>query len=280
LIKAIACEFPAVHDKPLSRFSTMDIVRVIEDDQRLVHMSRSSVWRILDRDAIRPWRFRCWIFPRDPDFVEKAGIVVDLYQRIWQGQPLTDRDFVISADEKTSIQARARKHPSKPPSPKQLALFEHEYQRQGAIQYLAALDVHHVKLFGRCELKTGKAPFGRLVDDVMQQEPYRSADRVFWIVDNGSLHRGQKAAKELNEKYANLILINTPVHASWLNQIEIYFSIIQRKVLTPNDFKSTYEIENRILSFQDYYMKIAKPFSWKYTRHELEQQFKNYKMAA
>ena len=258
----------------------MDIVRVIEDDQRLVHMSRSSVWRILDRDAIRPWRFRSWIFPRDPNFVEKAGIVVDLYQRIWQGQQLTNRDFVISADEKTSIQARARKHPSKPPSPKQLALFEHEYQRQGAIQYLAALDGHHVKLFGRCEPKTGKAPFGRLVDDVMQQEPYRSADRVFWIVDNGSSHRGQKAATELNEKYANLILINTPIHASWLNQIEIYFSIIQRKVLTPNDFKTTDEIENRILSFQDYYMKIAKPFSWKYTRQELEQQFKYYKMAA
>lgn len=258
----------------------MDIVRVIEADQRLVHMSRSSVWRILDRDAIRPWRFRCWIFPRDPNFVEKAGIVVDLYQRIWQGQRLTNYDFVISADEKTSIQARARKHPSKPPSPQQLALFEHEYQRQGAIQYLAALDVHHVKLFGRCEPKTGKAPFGRLVDDVMQQEPYCSADRVFWIVDNGSSHRGQQAAKELNAKYANLILINTPVHASWLNQIEIYFSIIQRKVLTPNDFKSTYEIEKRILSFQDYYMKIAKPFSWKYSRHELEQQFKNYKMAA
>ena len=258
----------------------MDIVRVIEDDQRLVHMSRSSVWRVLNRDAIRPWRFRSWIFPRDPNFVEKAGIVVDLYQRIWQGQQLTDDDFVISADEKTSIQARMRKHPSKPPSSRQLALFEHEYQRQGAIQYLAALDVHHVKLFGRCEMKTGKAPFARLVDDVMQQEPYRSADRVFWIVDNGSSHRGQKAAKELNEKYANLILINTPVHASWLNQIEIYFSIIQRKVLTPNDFKSTDEIEQRLLRFQDYYMKIAKPFSWKYTRQELEKQFKYYKMAA
>lgn len=280
MIKAIACEFPAVHDQPLSRFSTMDIVRVIEADQRLVHMSRSSVWRILDRDAIRPWRFRCWLFPRDPDFVEKAGIIVDLYQRIWQGQRLTNYDFVISADEKTSIQARARKQPATPPSPNQLALFEHEYQRRGAIQYLAALDVHQVKLFGRCEQKTGKAPFGRLVDDVMQQEPYRSADRVFWIVDNGSSHRGPKAAKELNEKYANLILINTPVHASWLNQIEIYFSIIQRKVLTPNDFKSTDEIEKRLLSFQDYYMKIAKPFSWKYSRHELEQQSKNYKMAA
>ena len=137
-----------------------------------------------------------------------------------------------------------------------------------------------MKLFGRCEPKTGKAPFGRLVDDVMLKEPYLSAERVFWIVDNGSSHRGEKAANELQEKYSNLILINTPVHASWLNQIEIYFSILQRKVLTPNDFKSNYEIEKRILLFQEYYMKIGKPFNWKYTRQNLEQQFQQLKLAA
>jgi len=258
----------------------MDIVRVVKDDHRLLHMSHSSVWRILDQDAIRPWRFRTWIFSRDPHFQEKAGIIVDLYQRIWQDEQLGERDFVISADEKTSIQARYRKHPSQPPAANQLALFEHEYERQGAIQYLAALDVHNMNLVGRCEPKTGKAPFSRLVDDVMLREPYRSADRVFWIVDNGSSHRGEKAANELKEKFSNLILINTPVHASWLNQIEIYFSILQRKALTPNNFKSTHEIKKRILNFQEYYMNKAKPFNWKYNRYELEQQFKQFKIAA
>jgi hypothetical protein len=131
-----------------------------------------------------------------------------------------------------------------------------------------------MRLFGRCETKTGKAPFGRLVDDVMSNEPYKTADQVFMIADNGSSHRGQKAVDELREKYSNIILVNTPVHASWLNQIEIYFSIVQRKVLTPNDSKNMNEIETRILKFQDYYMSIAKPFSWNYTRNKLEQHFK------
>jgi len=118
----------------------MDIVRVVKDDQRLLHISHSSVWRILDADAIRPWRFHSWIFPRAPNFLEIAEIILDLYQRNWQGVKLSERDFIISSDEKTSIQARFRKHPSKPPGSEPLALFEYEYERQGAIQYLAALD--------------------------------------------------------------------------------------------------------------------------------------------
>ena len=280
LIKAIACEFPVQRSQPLSRYSTMDIVRIVKAEQQLVHVSASSVWRILDQDAIKPWRFRCWIFPRDPEFLQKARPIVELYQGFWQGQPLGERDFVICADEKTSIQARQRRYPSKPPAANQLALFEHEYQRQGAIQYLAALDVHHMRLFGRCEPKTGKAPFGRLVADVMLKPPYTSAERMFWIVDNGSSHRGAKAAAELRERYNNLILVHTPIHASWLNQIEIYFSILQRKVLTPNNFKDIKALEHPILAFQNHYMKYAKPFNWKYTCHDLEQQFERLRLAA
>src|SRR5438270_623563 len=111
----------------------------------------------------------------------------------WQGQPLWADEYVLSADEKTSIQARHRVHPTLPPGPHQAARVEHEYQRRGALQYLAAWDVHRAVVFGRCEPKTGKAPFGRLVDQVMSQEPYRSARCVFWIADNGSSHRGERA---------------------------------------------------------------------------------------
>ena len=115
---------------------------------------------------------------------------------------------------------------------------EHEYFRMGAWTYLAAWDVHRARLFGRCEVKSGIAPVDRLVGEVMGQEPYKSARRVFWIMDNCSAHRGQKAVKRLRDRWPNLILIHTPVHASWLNQVEIYFSIVQRKVLTPNEFSS------------------------------------------
>ena len=131
------------------------------------------------------------------------------------------------------------------------------------------MDVHRAKFFGRCEKNSGIAPFDRLVDQVMTQAPYDQARRVFWIVDNGSSHRGQASIKRLQTKYQNLILVHGPVHASWLNQIEIYFSIVQRKALTPNDFPSLADVQDRLLGFQSYYESIAKPFEWKFTRHDL-----------
>lgn len=146
---------------------------------------------------------------------------------------------------------------------------EPAYRRGGALQYLAAWDVHRGVVFGRCEAKTGIAPFSRLVDQVMQQAPYGHADRVFWIVDNGSSHRGQSAVKRLEAQYPNAIMVHTPVHASWLNQIEIYFSIIQRKVLTPNGFRSWAEVEERLERFAQLHNAHPQPFNWQFDRQHL-----------
>lgn len=208
--------------------------------------------------------------PRDPQFAVKAGRILDLYARHWEGQPLGANDFVLSTDEKTSIQARVRRHPSLPPGPGQPMRVEHEYARGGALAYLAALDVHRGRIFGRCEPTTGIVPFERLVTQVIRQPPYASADRVFWIADNGSSHRGDAAVARLRAAFPNAILVHGPIHASWLNQIEIYFSIVQRKVLTPNDFGSLADVEERLLAFQQYYESIAKPFQWRFTRDDLD----------
>jgi len=270
-VKALACELPKVHGKPLSRFSMAEIRRAVIERGLVAEISGATLWRWLDRDALRPWRYRSWIFPRDPQFAEKAGRVLDLYEGRWEKKPLSPKEFVISADEKTSIQARRRCHPSLPPAPDRPMLIEHEYERGGALAYLAAWDVHRAKVFGRCEPTTGIAPFGRLVEEVMSQPPYCSARRVFWVVDNGSSHRGSVAAKRLQERWPTIVLVHTPVHASWLNQVEIYFSIIQRKVLTPNDFPSLAEVEQRLLAFQGHYEQIAKPFQWTFTRRDLAQ---------
>lgn len=232
-------------------------------------ISGSTVWRWLHADAIRPWFHRSWIFPRDPEFATKAGRILDLYERIWEGHPLGADDFVISADEKTSIQARRRCHPTLPPAPGAVMKVEHEYERRGAWAYIAALDVHHTRLFGRCEPTTGIVPFGRLVRQVMTAPPYRTARRVFWIVDNGSSHRGAAAVERLQQAYPNLVLVHGPIHASWLNQIEIYFSIVQRKVLTPNDFTGLADLEHRLLAFQRHYEALARPFEWTFTRRDL-----------
>ena len=137
---------------------------------------------------------------------------------------------------------------------------EHEYERGGALAYLAAWDVHWAQLFGRCEPTTGIEPFGRLVEQVMTVEPYASAKRVLWVVDNGSSHRGRASVDRLQGEWANLRLVHLPVHASWLNQIEIYFSVVQRKVLTPNDCTNLAEVEARLLAFQHRYEQTAAPF--------------------
>ena len=149
---------------------------------------------------------------------------------------------MICADAKPSIQARRRIHPSAPPAPGGGQLVEHEYERLGAVTYFDAWDVRRGRVMGRTERSGGIAAFDRLVWQVMRKEPYRSARRVFWIVDNGSDHRGKASIKRLQKRWRNLILVHTPVHASWLNQAEIYHSIIQRKVLAPNDFHDTAEV--------------------------------------
>lgn len=268
-VKAIACELPATLGVPLSRLHVPDVRTEVLRQGLVAEISGATIWRWLTEDAIRPWTHRSWIFPRDPDFGVKAAKVLDLYHRRWNRKPLRPDEYVISADEKTSIQARQRVHPTTPPQHGRPARVEHEYQRRGALAYLAGWDVHHARLFGRCEPTTGIEPFGRLVHQVMTTEPYASARRVYWVVDNGSSHRGQAAIARIKQAWPRARLIHLPIHSSWLNQIEIYFSVLQRKVLTPNDFQNLTELETRIHAFAAHYQATATPFEWKFSRRDL-----------
>ena len=122
---------------------------------------------------------------------------------------------------------------------------------------------------GRCELTTGIEPFGRLVNQGLAEEPYRSGTRLFWLVDNGSSHRGAAAKKRLRQVDSRIILVHTPVHASWLNQVEIYFSIIQRKVLTPNDVADLEALRLRLALYEELSNQNPTPFQWKFDRAKL-----------
>ncbi len=197
--------------------------------------------------------------------------MLDLYERRWEGQRLHPGDYVISADEKSQLQALLGRHDPVAPAPGRPGLTEFEYQRHGTLAYLAALDVHGPQrgLFGRCEHKTGIEPFDRLVEQTMTTEPYASAQRVFWIVDNGSSHAGQRSIDRLQGAWPNLILVHLPVHASWLNQIEIYFSILARKALKPCHFTDLDHLAQRITAFQADWQQTAKPIDWRYTRRDL-----------
>jgi hypothetical protein len=267
-VKAIACELPRAHGVALSRFSRAELHQFVVE-QAISQASASTIGRWLAEDAIKPWQRRSWIFPRDPNFLERAGPILDLYAGRWEGKLLEPGDMVISADAKPSIQARKRIHPGAPPAPGRGQRVEHEYERRGAVTYLDAWDVRRGKVMGRTEPKGGIAAFDRLVWQVMTKEPYASARRVFWIIDNGSDHRGQKSIDRLQSRWPNLILVHTPVHGSWLNQVEIYHSIIQRKVLDPNDFDDTAAIARALNDFEHRYNEIAEPFDWNFTRADL-----------
>jgi hypothetical protein len=268
-VKALACQLPRDLGLPFSRLTRGEIARQAVNRGITASISGATVWRWLSQDAIRPWCYRSWIWPRDPEFESKAGRILDLYHGIWNGEPLSDTDFVLCADEKTSIQARHRIAPTTAPSPGRYGRVEHEYERKGALAYMAAWDVRQARVFGLCCPSTGIDSFHDLVDLVMRQPPYQTAQRVFWITDNGSSHRGQSSVQRLNSWYPNAFLVHTPVHASWLNQVEIYFSVLQRKALTPNDFDNLEQLEKTILDFQALYEKAAKPFEWKFSREDL-----------
>jgi transposase len=268
-VVALACQLPAATGVPLARWSGPELVAELTAQGLVSSISASSVLRILAEHPVKPWQYQSWIYPRDPDFAAKATVILDLYQGFYQGKRLRPGDRILSVDAKPSIQARGRCHETMPPGPGRPMRIEHEYVRHGALALLAALDVRSGKVFASTPKTTGIAPFTDLMGQIMSQPPYKDAPRVFVIVDNGSDHRGQAAIRRLASAHPNAIMIHTPVHASWLNQIEIFFSVIQKKAVLPNDFASLDDLSGTLLAFVDRYNQTARPFSWKFTASDL-----------
>ena len=268
-VVALACQLPAATGVPLSRWTGPELAAELAARGLPGSISVSSVLRILAEHPVRPWQYRSWIYPRAPDFEAKANVILDLYQGFYGGKPLRPGDRLLSFDAKPSIQARGRCHPTAPAAPGKPVRVEHEYVRHGALALLAGLDVHTGKVFASTPATTGIKPFMNLIGQVMSHPEYGNAPRVFVIVDNGSDHRGQAAIDRLARAHPNAIMIHTPVHASWLNQIEIFFSIIQKKVVSPNDFAGLDELSRTLLAFIDRYNQTARPFNWKFTASDL-----------
>jgi hypothetical protein len=269
-VVALACQLPAATGVPLAHWTGPELAaELAARNLASSPVSASSVLRILAEHPVKPWQYQSWIYPRDPDFEAKAKVIVDLYQGFYQGEPLGAGDRILSFDAKPQINARRRLHPTRPAAPGRPVRYEHEYRRQGSLVLLAALDVHTGKVFASTPVSTGIKPFMDLAGQVMARPGYQDAPRVFVIVGNGSDHRGQAAISRLARAHPNAIMIHTPVHASWLNQIEIFFSVIQKKVVTPNDFASLGELSATLLGFVARYNQTAQPFSWKFTAADL-----------
>ena len=205
-MKALACELPAKLGLPLSRFSRSELRRQVLAAGIVADISGVTIRRWLHEDALRPWSRRSWIFPRDPDFATKAGRVLDLYHRRWNGRALTEGEFVISADEKTQIPIRSRLHPITPP---------------------------------------------------LRAAPFAS-----------STSTGVMASVRTSPPGTCTAPVSSAT-SSARSPSSIYFSILQRKALTPAHFTSQDEVADRILGFQEHYQQIASPFQWKFTRQDL-----------
>jgi transposase len=220
-VVALACQLPAATGIPLSRWTGPELLAELTRAGTAQDLSVSSVLRILAEHPVKPWQYRSWISPRDPDFAARAAVILDLYQGYYQGTRLQPGDRILSVDAKPSIQARGRCRPTVPAGRGKPVRVEHEYVRHGALALLAALDVRTGKVFAATPDTTGIVPFMDLMGQVMSRPEYRDAPRVFVIVDNGSDHRGQAAISRLTAGHPNAIMIHTPVHASWLNQVPV-----------------------------------------------------------
>jgi DDE superfamily endonuclease len=236
------------------------------------HISIGKLWTILDEDALRPWYHRSWLFPRDPQFLEKAGPILDLYQGTFENRALRAREYVLSFDQKTRIQARARKHPTVPPGCEHPQLVEHAYARQGALNLLACLDVQSGQVWSRCYPRKRRAEVEAFVNELCACPPYASAKQIHFVLDNGSSQHPNTFPAWVKQHHPKVTLHYLPTHASWLNQIELYFSIVQRKVLTPNDFRDLEYLDQRLMEFQAFYNRTAQPFHWNFTRANLEER--------
>jgi len=258
-VKAPACQLPAEFDLPLSRFWRSELQRLVVARGLLAQISGATVWRWLHAHALRPGTQRSWIFPAAPDCAQKAGVVLELSHRCWQGAPLAADDYVLAADQKTQLQIRQRPHPSQPPEPHRPLRVDDHYRRHGTCAYPAACDVQRGQLCGQMLDQATRRAFDALVATAMRCPPYATARRVLSIVDTGTIHRGARTVRRLQTQWPQLVLVHLPVHASWLNQIEIYFAVRQRNALTPDDFPTRVALEDRVIRFQEHYQQVPNP---------------------
>ena len=253
---------------PLSRYSVSDLTREVAKEFPRAP-SRSTVGRILRENNLRPWAVHEWKHPRDPEFGPKAARLLDLYHGKWEGEPLGPEDVVVSLDEKTCIQAFRRLERTAPPAPGKPMRVQFEYERLGVAIYLAALNLGTGRVYGNLVEANNKVTFLAFMEHLMEQEPFRSARRVFLVMDNGSSHDPRTFPAVVTGKWPKVTVAYTPTHGSWLNPVEQYFGGLQRKALEPNDFPTKEAMLERIREFESLHNRYSRPVRWNWTREEM-----------
>lgn len=272
-ITALACSAPRAHGKAWPRWSGEKLAAVAVEQQMVTSISPGTIRTWLRQDKIKPWRYHSWQHSTDPKFVDKAVPVLDLYQH---AQALAAQgEAVVCSDEKTSIQARQRVSATKAAAPGFPLYVADRYKRMGAVQLFCALMVASGLTFARTRRGKTFADFKAFLLELFQSALCTGLHVVHLILDNGSTH----APKQLGTWIASLALSFTvkiywlPTHASWLDQVEIIFSKVQRDVLTPNDFASTLVLEKQLTHYFADLNRHPKPIQWTYTKTKLIAKF-------
>ncbi len=277
-VRAIACTQPTQMDVPRARWSCSEIATQLVTLSIVVAIATSTVWRWLKAESIKPWRFHSWMHPIDQQFVKKANPILRLYA---QATFLIKAGYwVVCVDEKTSIQARKRLHPSEAAAPFHPVHLAPRYERLGALHLFAALFVAEGLIYGLCRESKKFADFQAFILEVLVPEAKRRGVRhIYLILDNGSTHAPKQLSDWLNQKHEQenwSFMIEPmwlPKYASWLDQIEIWFSVLQRKLLTPNDFPNLETLRVRLMEFIVRHNSTAQPINWSYTVAQMENQF-------
>ena len=254
----IACERPDQLGRSLSQWDCMELAAQLMRDGVVPKISASTVRRILEHHRLKPWRHHLWLspkVPRDAAFATQVQEICDLYTR-----PLKPHELVLSVDEKTSLQPRKRKSPTLPAQPGMPVRVEHEYKRDGALNLFAAFDTRSGKVYGHIAERKRQENFIDLLEKLDREIP-QDITELHLVLDNLRMHKGKKVQAWL-AKHPRFILHFTPVHCSWMNQVEQWFSILQRKRLTIADFADKAELANQLMRFIAQWNEHAHPFNW------------------
>lgn len=275
-VTARACSLPKQVQVPLSRWSRAELARHVLADPTLPAISASTVGRWLKAERIRPWRYHSWQHFHEPvTFLQRARPVLEAYA---QAQALLQaRTWLVCLDEKTSIQAREGEQPPRPAQPGKPLLHEARYQRRGFRHLFAGLSVADGKVYGTCRERKCFVDFQAFVQEqILPEALRRQVQTVIFILDNGTTHAPKQLESWLQEQeqasqgQLHFQVLWLPTNASWLDQLEIWFSLLQRKQLQPNHFPSASALETSLMEFIAYYNRSAKPLKWTYTTEKLE----------
>jgi hypothetical protein len=254
----IACERPELRGRSLSQWDCRELARQLIEEGLVEHISPETVRRILAHHKLKPWRSHLWLsakHPRDDAFYDSIGVIIDLYTR-----PLAPFEIVLSVDEKTSLQPRPRIKATKPAKPGNTPnQVEHEYRRDGALNLFAAFNTRTGEVIGQCFSRKRQQEFITFLEHMDQQTP-SSITLIHLICDHVSVHHG-KAVQAWLRKHPRFQIHFTPVHCSWMNQVEQWFSILQRKRFRFADFASKQAMQDAIIQFISEWNRHAHPFN-------------------